>query len=80
MIKAYTKRRMDLEVELSAILAMIEKNHLKRKATATCELKTLCYSNIGDTRRGWIAYRLTILIKKGLIERVVFGHYKKVEL
>ena len=79
MIKANTNRRMALQSELDAIMDIIEKNHAKRKATSTAELRTLCPSTFGDTQRGWIAYRLAILLKKGLIERVVFGFYKKVE-
>lgn len=79
MIKANTKRRMNLQDELDAIMKIIETNHAKRRATSTAELKSLCASTYADTRRGWIAYRLTILLKKGLIERTVFGFYKKVE-
>lgn len=78
MIKAETRRRMNLQDELDAIMTIIERNHAKRRATSTAELKALCTSSIMDSKRGWIAYRLTILLKKGLIERTVFGFYKKV--
>lgn len=79
-IKAKTKRRMESQAELDAIMEIIERNHLKRKATSTAELKKLCRSEIKDSHRGWVAYRLTILLRQGLIERTVFGYYKKVEL
>lgn len=78
-IKPNVKRRMGLEEELLTILTIITKNHMKRRATATAELKQLCKSTHGDSRRAWIAYRLEILLKRREIERTVFGFYKLVE-